>query len=273
VFMLADSHIHIFENGYRNSGESEISSYEEMMKDHAIKCALVVGYEGEDWASGNNAYISSLAQTRRWMHPLGFVEVRNLQVSHLESLLISGFEGISLYIFLESEIADLLAVDDSVWAWLVDHKWMISVNSKGEFWNSWLEVMRHKPELTLLISHLGLPSVDAQHLTRMDIALEISSVEKLHKYPNVYLKLSGFYALEQVSPIYPYPSLRNYLLYIVDNFDPNRLIWGSDFTPALATVTFPQTFKHISGLDSSEVIHSKNILYENLIRLLSNVEK
>jgi predicted TIM-barrel fold metal-dependent hydrolase len=271
--MLADSHIHIFENGYRNSGESEISSYEELMKDHAIKCALVVGYEGEGWASGNNAYISSLAQTRRWIHPLGFIQVRNLRVSHLESLLKLGFEGISLYVFSESDTADLLAVDESVWAWLVDHKWMISVNSKGKFWDSWLEVMGSQPELTLLISHLGLPSVDAKHLTRMDIALELSTVEKLHKYRNVYLKLSGFYALEQGSPTYPYPSLRNYLLYIIENFDLRRLIWGSDFTPALATVTFPQTFEHISELDSSEVIYSKNILYENLIRLLSNVEK
>jgi hypothetical protein len=63
------------------------------------------------------------------------------------------------------------------------------------------------------------------------------------------------------------------LSYIVDNFDLNRLIWGSDFTPALITVTFPQTFEHIFGLDSSEVIHSKSILYENLIRLLSKLEK
>jgi predicted TIM-barrel fold metal-dependent hydrolase len=271
--MLADSHIHIFENGYRNSGESEISSYEDLIKDYSIKCALVVGYEGEDWASGNNAYIASLAQTRRWIHPLGFVEVRNLRVSHFESLLRSGFEGISLYIFSESEITDLLAVDESVWAWLVDHKWMISVNSKGDFWNSWLEVMNSQPELTLLISHLGLPSVDAEQLTLTNIALELSTIEKLHKFNNVYLKLSGFYALEHAIPTYPYPSLRNYLLYIVDNFDHNRLIWGSDFTPALISVTFPQTFEHIFGLDSSGVIQSKNILYENLIRLLSNIEK
>ena len=158
--MLADSHIHIFENGYRNSGESEISSYEELIKDHSIKCALVVGYEGETWASGNNLYISSLAQTRSWMHPLGFLEVGNLQVANLESLLALGFEGISLYIFSESEVSELLAVDESTWAWLVDHKWMISVNSKSKFWDGWLEVMRSQPELTLLISHLGLPSVD-----------------------------------------------------------------------------------------------------------------
>ena len=271
--MLADSHIHVFENGYRNSGESEISSYEELIKDHSIKCALVVGYEGETWASGNNLYISSLAQTRSWMHPLGFLEVGNLQVANLESLLALGFEGISLYIFSESEVSELLAVDESTWAWLVDHKWMISVNSKSKFWDGWLEVMRGRPELTLLISHFGLPSVDPQHLMPMNIAQELSTVEKLHKYPNVYLKLSGFYALEQVNPTYPYPSLRNYLLYILEHFDLNRLIWGSDFTPALATVTFPQTFDHIFGLDSSALIHSKSILYENLIRLLSKLEK
>lgn len=271
--MLADSHIHIFENGYRNSGESEISAYEDLIKNHSIKCALVVGYEGDSWASGNNAYISSLAQTREWIHPLGFVEVRNLHVASLEGLLNLGFEGISLYIFSEAEIVDLLAIDDSVWVWLVEHKWMISVNSKGKCWDSWLEVMRSHPELTLLISHLGLPSVDVEQLELTDIALELDTIKKLHKYINVYLKLSGFYALEQFVPTYPYPSLRNYLLYIIDNFDLNRLVWGSDFSPALATVSFPETFEHIFGLDSSKVIHSKNILSENLIRLLSSLEK
>jgi hypothetical protein len=94
--MLADSHIHIFENGYKNSGESEISSYEELIKDHSIKCALVVGYEGESWATGNNVYISSLAQTRKWIHPLAFLEVRNLHVTNWDL-------KASLYIFFPNQ--------------------------------------------------------------------------------------------------------------------------------------------------------------------------
>ena len=271
--MLADGHIHLFENGYKDSGANEISLYEELIKQHSIKSALVVGYEGESWASGNNAYISSLAQTRQWIHPLAFFKPENLQVSQLENLLSLGFEGITLYIFSEQEVEGLRAVDDSVWAWLVDHKWMVSVNSKAHFWNLWLEVMSEWPDLILLISHLGLPTVDTGHLTNDDIALELNTIGKLHRYTNVYIKLSGFYALEQKNPAYPYPSLRNYLHYIVTNFDRTRLIWGSDFSPALATVTFPQTFEHFSTLEFLGQIDINMILHENLLQLIAKLEK
>ena len=271
--MLADGHIHLFENGYKDSGESEISHYEDLIKQHTIKCALVVGYEGESWASGNNAYISSLAQTRSWIHPMAFLEPGNLQVTHLENLLDLGFEGIALYIFSNQDVTDLQAVDESAWAWLVDHNWMVSVNSKGNFWNVWLDLMSSWPQLILLISHLGLPIVDADHLTIDDIALELSTISRLHNYPNVYLKLSGFYALEQVHPIYPYPSLRNIVQYIVTNFNRNRLIWGSDFSPALATVTFLQTFEHLSKLEFLKQIDTEMILHQNLLQLIDNLEK
>lgn len=271
--MLADGHIHLFENGYKNSGESEISLYEDLMKQHTIKCSLVIGYEGEIWALGNNAYISSLALTRPWIHPLAFSKPGNLQVSDLENLLELGFEGITLYIFSHQDAADLSAVEDSVWIWLVENKWMVSVNSKAHFWDLWLEVMSKWPQLTLLISHLGLPRVDIEHLTNDDIALEISTIKKLHNFENVYLKLSGFYALEQEDPIYPYPSLRDYLQYIVNNFDRSRLIWGSDFTPALATVTFPQTFEHLFQLNFLHQNDIEKILHQNMMQLLANLGK
>lgn len=271
--MLADGHIHLFKNGYKDSGESEISHYEDLIRQHIIECALVVGYEGEYWALGNNTYISSLAQTRPWIHPLAFLQPGNLQVSHLDNLLLLGFEGITLYIFSDLEVTDLLSVDESTWAWLADHKWMVSVNSKGRYWNAWLDVMSRWPQLILLISHLGLPRVDVDHLTIDDIALELSTMRRLHDYMNVYLKLSGFYALEQVQPIYPYPSLRNYLLYIVNNFNLNRLIWGSDFSPALATVTFPQTFEHFSKLDFLKQNEIEMILHHNLMQLIAKLEK
>ncbi|TSA47676.1 MAG: hypothetical protein D4R50_02590 [Actinomycetales bacterium] len=271
--MLADGHIHLFENGYKKSGENEISLYEDLIKQHTIKSSLVVGYEGESWALGNNAYISALALTRPWMHPLAFFKPSNLQVSELENYLELGFEGITLYIFSDAEVAELGAIDKSVWAWLIDHKWMVSVNSKGSYWNVWLDVLHEWPELTLLISHLGLPRVDADHLTKDDIASELSTIYRLHSYANVYLKLSGFYALEQEDPIYPYPSLRDYLQYIVNNFDRTRLIWGSDFTPALSAVTFPQTFEHLFQLDFLQQNDIEKILYQNMMQLLTNLAK
>lgn len=269
--MLADGHIHLFENGYKNSGVSEICLYENLIDQHMIKSSLVVGYEGESWALGNNAYISSLALSRSWIHPLAFFKPKNLEIAELDNLLKLRFEGITLYIFSDQDAADLSAVENSVWVWLLEHKWMVSLNSRAHFWDLWLAVMTKWPQLTLLISHLGLPRIDTNHVTTEDISQELRTICKLHSYPNVYLKLSGFYALQQKDPIYPYPSLRNYLQYIIDNLDRERLIWGSDFSPALETVTFPQTFEHLYKLDFLQQNDIERILYKNMIQLLENL--
>ena len=95
--MLADSHIHLFENGYQNSGENTLETYLAIVEKFAISRALVVGYEGEPWAVGNNAYIANLKLTHSWISPLGFLQASDLSLGKLESLANQGFVGISLY--------------------------------------------------------------------------------------------------------------------------------------------------------------------------------
>ena len=59
----ADAHIHLFEKGFQGSFTGrpgvqidEAALYDSLAKDHNVKQALIVGYEGHDWAAGNNAY-------------------------------------------------------------------------------------------------------------------------------------------------------------------------------------------------------------------------
>jgi predicted TIM-barrel fold metal-dependent hydrolase len=267
--MLADSHIHLFEKGYKNSGENEVALYENLIEEYSIGPALVVGYEGESWAVGNNVYIASLAPTRSWLHPLAFVRPKTLSVTQLENLLSLGFEGISLYLFSEEDVTELRLVAEGVWQWLVDHCWMVSVNSKSHYWEVWLQILTRFPTLTLLISHLGLPTVSFDTATQEKLNHQFSSIEKLHKFVNVYLKLSGLYALEPTKPTYPYRTLDRYLKYILENFEVKRLIWGSDFTPALSLVTFPQAFQHFSDLPFMTSQNVSKILNQNLVKLLS----
>ena len=54
-FLKADAHIHLFEGGYQGGSLTsrpgvevdELLCYQSLMKDHHIKAALVVGFEGD----------------------------------------------------------------------------------------------------------------------------------------------------------------------------------------------------------------------------------
>ena len=271
--MLADSHIHLFKNGYKTSGEDEVSIYESLIEEYSIKCALVIGYEGEHWSLGNNAFIASIANSRPWMHPLAFLRPEELKVQRLEGLLSLGFKGISLYLSSDSDEKSLLAVDSTAWKWLGDHHWIISVNSNEGRWDPWLDVMKEFPKLYLLIAHLGSPSLIGRNFTKDAAREQLAPIKRLYEYQNVYLKLSGFYAFEPSHPIYPYPTLDKYLEYLFDDFVIDKLIWGSDFSPSIESVTFPETFEFLSKLPFLESRNLSKIVHLNLLNLLATIDK
>ncbi len=263
--MLADSHIHLFKNGYQNSGENTLETYLTIIDKFAISRALVVGYEGEPWALGNNAYIANLKQTHSWISTLGFLPASDLSLGKLEFLANQGFVGISLYIFSNEDARILQDVEDEIWQWLVDKKWLISVNSKGDHWLLWMEVLKRNPTLTLLISHIGLIEIPTKPTSAVEIAIVLKPIASLMNFSNVYLKLSGFYALEPSDPVHPYQMLTSYIKYIVDRFPTDQLVWGSDFPLSLDKVSFAQTFENLNYI---ELLKLKKILEDNLQRLL-----
>ena len=156
-------------------------------------------------------------------------------------------------------------IDDEIWQWLVDKKWLISVNSKGDHWLLWMEVLKRNPSLTLLISHIGLITIPTKSTSEDEIAIALKTIASLMNFSNVYLKLSGFYALEPSDPVDAYRMLEPYMRYVVEKFSADRLIWGSDFPLSLDKVSFAQTFEN---LNSIELLKLKKILEDNLQRLL-----
>jgi len=98
---LADSHIHLFRNGYPGRYGAlfpkggEPAAYEAIRKAHSIELALVVGYEGEPWCRGNNRYLAALVISRPWMVPLAFCRAdREPRVATLLSWWRRGFAGL-----------------------------------------------------------------------------------------------------------------------------------------------------------------------------------
>lgn len=272
----ADSHIHLFHPGFtetlpascRRITPDEATLYEALAAKHNIRQALVVGYEADAAYHGNNDYLATLIPTHKWVRPVAFyADPAAITMKSLESRRAQGFVGISMYLFDKTE--DLLnSVPEQIWRWLVDHRWLLSINSTAEHWLAWRGILRRFPELRLLISHLGLPKAPA---TADQAAENLATVTALAEFPRVNTKLSGFYALSTPAHDYPHRAGWPLVSVLLDHFGPERLLWGSDYSPALEFVSFPQTLDVLNYLDCLEPAARPLIEGKNLIHLLNEV--
>lgn len=269
----ADSHIHLFEGGYRGSftdrpgvNVDEPACYASLAEAHNVKAALVVAYAEADWCRTNNAYLQKLASKLKWVRPVAFYDhPGQLEVDRLERHWQEGFVGVSLYVFAPEHVASLAKVPAEVWQWLINHRWMISVNSQGESWSGWLKVLERFGELRMLISHLGLPPTAARKLDKHTAAEQMAHQLMLGRFPGVCMKLSGFYAITDPGYDYPHELAWPYVEAAIDHFGTKRLLWASDFSPCLDNLSFPQTvglFAKMPFLNDADrtLIEGRNLL-------------
>ena len=275
----ADAHIHLFEKGFQGSftGRAgvqidEAVLYSSLAKDHQVKQALVVGYEGDSWAKKNNTYIAKIARQYEWIRPTAYIHLdAPPNLKQLEELHRQRFVGISLYVFGEEKVKALGQIADEVWSWITQHRWIVSLNSRGNDLIGWVPILDRHRELRLVVSHLGLPPRVSTPPSRNEALVAMDEVVNLARFPGVHVKLSGFYAFSDPGHDYPHRSAWPYVEVLVEAFSPKRLLWGSDFTPSLDWLSFPQTL----GLFAEMPFFSKEdrqfIEGTNLLRLLKQV--
>jgi predicted TIM-barrel fold metal-dependent hydrolase len=276
----ADAHLHFFHPGYvaalpescRRVQPDEVTLYHALAGQHAIAQVLAVGYEGAAWAAGNNRYLAELAAAHGWIRPVAFIhDPARLDVAELERLMRERFVGLSLYLFDDPMLGALAQVPDEVWIWLETRHWLISVNSRGEHWAAWAPILERRPQLRLLVSHLGLPPAAERAPSSVEARLALETVLALARFPGVRVKLSGFYALARPGYDYPHQAAWPYVEALLADFGAARLLWGSDFSPSLEWLSFPQTlglFSHMPFLSEAD---RTLIEGENLLALLANV--
>jgi L-fuconolactonase len=258
----------------RRISPDEITLYQAHAARHEIKQVLAVGYEGEPWVVGNNDYLATLAAQHAWVRPTAFVaDPSQLTVQQLSEWQAQWFVGISLYLFTAEETATLGQVTAEVWRWLTDHAWLISVNSTGEHWTSWQPVLASYPELRLLIAHLGIPPAATNASSLDEAHAALASVLDLAPFPRVTVKFSGFYALSIPGHAYPHSASWPYAQAISDTFGNSRIVWASDFSPALEYVSFPQTVDVIAAMPWLTEDDRKAIYHDNLAHLLAAVDE
>ncbi len=260
---LADSHIHLFQHGFPGRYGSlfpagDLPVYEKIREAHSVEQALVVGYEGDPWAGGNNRYIARLAKTHSWITPLAYAVPGALTSKTLAHFWQQGFAGLSLYIF-KPEAADVL---NRLSAEVIDsiniHRAIISLNCPPGIAGQMRPFFERLTDTRILLSHLGMPD------KMTGAARQLLPIFKLADLPHLGVKVSGAYALNA----YPHPGLSALLSKLKAVFGESRLYWGSDFCPSLDSVSFTQTIE--LGLPAG--LLSKNICAGNLSRIIKRVK-
>jgi L-fuconolactonase len=276
----ADSHLHFFSPGYvarlpegcRRVQPDEFTLYTALAQQHDIAQVLAVGYEGQPWAAGNNRYLAELAAAHGWIRPVAFVhDPAALGVAMLEQLARERFVGLSLYLFDEPVLAALGRVAGDVWAWLAQRRWLISVNSRGERWAAWTPILERHPSLRLLVSHLGLPPAVERAPDAPAARAALGAVLDLARVAVVLVQLSGFYALTSPGYDYPHQAAWPYVTALLEAFGVERLLWGSDFSPCLEWLSFPQTLGLLAHMPFLSDTDRQRIEGENLLALLGDV--
>jgi L-fuconolactonase len=274
----ADAHIHLFDGGYQHAFTGrpgvrvdEAACYESLMRDHDIDAALVVGYAAEPWCTDNTAHLAKMAATHPWVRPAAFVHLDRPPptVYELDRLRDQRFAGLSFYVFGDAARESLLRIPDELWRWASERRWLISVNSRGADWRGWLPILQKHSELRVLVSHLGLPPRQSEAPSAEKSRELMADVVALATFPNVHVKLSGFYALSDPGHEYPHRAAWPYVERLLEVFTPQRLLWASDYSPCLDWVTFPQTLSVFDGIPFLTDENRHLICSGNLRRLLT----
>jgi len=100
--------------------------------------------------------------------------------------------------------------------------------------------------------------------------LNLQEILKSAAVPNIYIKLSGFHYVSQVSWDYPYSDTFWIVRKLYEHYGPERLCWGSDYPVVRFSMTYQHSLevfrKHCNFIPEA---HQKLILGMNLQRLLS----
>lgn len=272
----ADSHMHLFKNGFPGHYGAlfpkggELRVYRQFREVHKIERSLVVGYERDDWAKGNNDYILKLSREEEWMAPLAFCSSRT-PVTEQQFLKWrdSGFYGISLYLNEAQDVDHVLQWSADVLRVLNDWKAIISINIPMANIERMRPFFSQLSQARILISHLGLPKLGEGKLTARQATESLKPLLQNADLEHLGVKVSAFYAFGK----YPHPHISPLVDLICGVFGDKRIYWASDFVPVLDYESFAQTIQSVATVTAElPVTARKNLFADNLLRAIKRVK-
>lgn len=267
-----DAHMHLFRygfNGMREDGE-ELSDFESLHAANGIEGALVVGFEGLPRFKGNNRYIGEIAKTRPWIHGLYYLDsAHDPGPKVLTSARANGFVGFSLY--LDGPESTFDQWDKETLAVLGKDSTIVSINASPAAIERNEAVLAGLPAAAVLVSHLGLPEPGA--LSTDEAGMRLRPLLQMVRYRNIYVKVSGLYAIEES---YPHACAAPYLEVLLDSFGIDRMLWGSDYSPVeefcrpSEYLSLPPWCGELAGVDDMSDVLARNL--RELLRAARPVE-
>lgn len=272
----ADAHIHLFEGGFESelggppSGRDELAAYERLRRHYGIRRALVVAYEGLARYVGNNEHVLSLVGKHPWIVPLWYLPATPPPtVELLRTLGERGVAGYSIYLTAKEEGIAFARWPAPALRELRAQEAIVSLNSNPTASAAVSDVVDALEGCSILFSHLGLPGRFTQAPSTEQAQEHLRPLLRLADRGHVAVKLSGLYAVSDPGHDFPHIAARPFVDVLLESFSPARLLWGSDFSPALDFVSFAQAAdaRVLADCSSSEV---GAVMGGNLIRLLAD---
>ena len=279
---IIDTHIHLFDRPFalafnadhiKSGPEGEVTQYENFRRTHTISHAFVICYEYRP-NPRNNEYVLNLSKRRKWIHPFGFVKSNpSTMARDAERLLKKKFFGLTLY--PDSRDAVWLTKSprwmaerkmNDFWALVEEQEVPVSINMNHTSVPFLLKALDRYPNCILLLSHMVFPVVKNGKLNKAFLVMK-----ELKNYPNVFVKLSGFYALSAKGWKYPQDDMFPAVDFLRDHLTPKRLMFASDAAPVLPFNTMKQTVEMLRteyrGFSKKEI---QDIYYNNAARIISS---
>jgi L-fuconolactonase len=270
----ADAHIHLFERPLGGTFPDragvrmdEAACFDSLAKENGVAAALIVCYQGCEGNEGNNEYVIGLQSRYDWVRPAAHIEPDDTpEIDTLEKWRDQGVVGLVMY---PQSAEAVRACPDEIWEWMIANKWVLSVNSKGDAWDVWQEVLDRHSQLRLIMSHLGLPDQVGERIDQVQARERLRAVIALARFPQVRVKLSGFYALTEVPYDHPYELAWPLVEALIEPFGVERLLFASDYTPCLNHQTYSQTLGLFWKMPFLSDGDRDRIAGENLLALLA----
>lgn len=224
-----DAHIHLFARGFRHdrAEHADLEEYAQLRRDFGIDRTLVIGYEGESAFGHNNQDVLTYAAQHEWLSPLLFVQP---DATHAEDIRDRGALGVALY--------PTGPISTSLWDDIECQQLLVSINVGARNLANAIKDIR--PENSrVLLSHLGLPGVLQPGRTVEEVRDVLRDVLDAAANPAMFVKVSAMYAID---PEPPFQAARTVFELLLEAYGADRLVWGSDYSPALEVVTPEHAF-------------------------------
>jgi predicted TIM-barrel fold metal-dependent hydrolase len=243
----ADAHIHLFRSGFEDphgllpGGEDELASYQAHRTIHDVTLALTIGFEGDPRHRGNNEHIADLARDHRWIAPVAHLPLAPVpSIAELGRLGEQGFVGVAWWITDPADARQLAGWPPAVLKAIGEHFAVVSLNARAALIGDITGAVSRLEPATVLFSHLGLPGPALNHRTHRDTVELMAPLIALSAAGHVAVKASGYYDAHEPPHAYPHIGVHATVSELLEHFGPTRLLWGSDFSPALSWISFAQ---------------------------------